>query len=601
MGEETLDKISGALKGIGEIGVAAFGALSAIVVKSIADYREQERATNALTQAMVNSGVYSKELRQNYLDQATALQKLTTFGDEQIISAQASLQQQIGSIPVTKELTKAVLDLATGTGQDLDSAAKMVGKSIGTSTNALARNGIEVDATASKQQKLEQVLAGVSAKFGGQAEAAAKGLGQIVQLKNEISDLSETLGERLVPSVSVLIGFLRTFSSDTKYTGDNINSLVGAVNIFIAAGVRLATVLGIIGDTVGTVVAALVENFSAAGKTITAIVNRDFGAVPGLIKQQFITAKDSAVIAYEQMATQIEARSNAMYTTLDNLSNVARDKEAADQAADLVNAQKSAQSKAALKEENAAAQRATDLEKRLQEQEEDLALAGAFGEQELAVQQSILDRKLSQATSAKEKERLLLEKSQLVAKQKTAMFETAMTDYQKKNDEERTKNREATLNTIATLQSSSNSALATIGKAAALVQIAIDTPVAIGRALAAFPPPFNYAAAATVGVAMAAQAARVSGIKLAEGGIVRARPGGVQATIGEGGQDEMVIPLDRASEFGVGGGSGLSVSFNIYGGFLGKESDAYAFAKAVDGELYKLRRNNESQAFERLT
>ena len=38
--------------------------------------------------------------------------------------------------------------------------------------------------------------------------------------------------------------------------------------------------------------------------------------------------------------------------------------------------------------------------------------------------------------------------------------------------------------------------------------------------------------------------AALSGIKLADGGIVRATPGGVRATIGEGGQDEAVIPLD---------------------------------------------------------
>tara|TARA_R110002050_G_C8923925_1_gene511580 strand:- start:74 stop:2125 length:2052 start_codon:yes stop_codon:yes gene_type:complete len=39
---------------------------------------------------------------------------------------------------------------------------------------------------------------------------------------------------------------------------------------------------------------------------------------------------------------------------------------------------------------------------------------------------------------------------------------------------------------------------------------------------------------------------------MAAGGIVTATPGGTQVTIGEGGQSEAVIPLDRASEFGLG-------------------------------------------------
>lgn len=76
----------------------------------------------------------------------------------------------------------------------------------------------------------------------------------------------------------------------------------------------------------------------------------------------------------------------------------------------------------------------------------------------------------------------------------------------------RIQNQKETFSTIATLSSSNNSTLAAIGKAAGITQIAIDTPVAISKALAAFPPPFNFAAAGLVGVAMAAQAARIAGI-----------------------------------------------------------------------------------------
>lgn len=80
--------------------------------------------------------------------------------------------------------------------------------------------------------------------------------------------------------------------------------------------------------------------------------------------------------------------------------------------------------------------------------------------------------------------------------------------------------RDSTLNTIATLQNSNNKVLATIGKAAAIASIAIDTPVAISKALASAPPPFNFALAGIVGVAMAAQAAQIAGLNFADGGIV---------------------------------------------------------------------------------
>ena len=41
--------------------------------------------------------------------------------------------------------------------------------------------------------------------------------------------------------------------------------------------------------------------------------------------------------------------------------------------------------------------------------------------------------------------------------------------------------------------------------------------------------------------------------KLAAGGIIPASPGGTLATIGEGGQAEAVIPLNKAKEMGFGG------------------------------------------------
>jgi hypothetical protein len=56
-------------------------------------------------------------------------------------------------------------------------------------------------------------------------------------------------------------------------------------------------------------------------------------------------------------------------------------------------------------------------------------------------------------------------------------------------------------------------------------------------------------------------------LKLAEGGIVPARMGGTLATIGEGGQAEAVIPLDRFDDIvGKRGGGGIVVNINTVAG-----------------------------------
>ena len=87
--------------------------------------------------------------------------------------------------------------------------------------------------------------------------------------------------------------------------------------------------------------------------------------------------------------------------------------------------------------------------------------------------------------------------------------------------DEKINSQKSTFDTIATLSNSSNSTLAAIGKAAGITQIAIQTPVAVSKALAAFPPPFNFVAAGLVGTAMAAQAAKIAGVSgFANGGVV---------------------------------------------------------------------------------
>ncbi len=177
--------------------------------------------------------------------------------------------------------------------------------------------------------------------------------------------------------------------------------------------------------------------------------------------------------------------------------------------------------------------------------------------------------------------------------------ETALFEFRKAQNAARLADQQSTLTTISTLSQSNSKELAAIGKAAAITQIAIETPVAIAKALAAFPPPFNFVAAGLVGTAMAVQAAQIAGVPLAEGGIVRATPGGTPAIIGEGGRDEAVIPLDSPDAVGRLGGGGNTFIFN--GPIMGDHAQAQEFARMVDKELLQLRRTGQSLAFDSRT
>ena len=73
-----------------------------------------------------------------------------------------------------------------------------------------------------------------------------------------------------------------------------------------------------------------------------------------------------------------------------------------------------------------------------------------------------------------------------------------------------------------------------------------------------FTNPMGYAHLAGASLIAAGSRAAIGSIKLAEGGIVMPQSGGVQATIGEGGRAEAVIPLDDPRSQEVLGGGGNS-------------------------------------------
>lgn len=79
------------------------------------------------------------------------------------------------------------------------------------------------------------------------------------------------------------------------------------------------------------------------------------------------------------------------------------------------------------------------------------------------------------------------------------------------------------LDALASLQNSSNKKIAALGKAAAITQATIDGVLAVQKALASAPPPFNYIQAAIVGAVAAANVASIAG--MADGGLVTGRGG----------------------------------------------------------------------------
>lgn len=114
----------------------------------------------------------------------------------------------------------------------------------------------------------------------------------------------------------------------------------------------------------------------------------------------------------------------------------------------------------------------------------------------------------------------------------------AKAQLQNKYEQIRLANTQSFFSDLASLSSSGNAELAAIGKAAAVAQATIDGYLAVQKALAAAPPPLNYALAAAAAVKAAAQVTGIMSTNV--GGFAT---GGQFMVNGEDGRDNNLITM----------------------------------------------------------
>jgi len=162
-----------------------------------------------------------REAQEGLMEQARQLQKITLFGDEETIRAQALIAAFVKEESQIRRIIPLVQDLAAAKQMDLAGAADLVSKTLGSTTNALSRYGIQVEGAVGSTERLESLATGLTSAFGGQAEAMARADTTGTQLKNAVGDLKEEFGKMvndlqasvlpaLMDFVEVLNGSLET-------------------------------------------------------------------------------------------------------------------------------------------------------------------------------------------------------------------------------------------------------------------------------------------------------------------------------------------------------------------------------------------------------
>lgn len=228
------------LKGIGSIWTAVTaGAFAVGAAKIFKAFAQQEDAVEGLRSTLRATGREAAGASDLILKSAADLQKLTRHGDEAILAATSSVGILADNLSASElaQAQKALVGLAdTFFKGDLEGAAQMLGKTLGSNVNALTRYGIQIDVNASQQEKLAQVTAQTAAMFEVSKDKAKTNMGILVQAKNAWGDMLEVVGGVGVAAVTSegSVGDLTTEIQDvTAYIEQNRQSFVGWATVAV--------------------------------------------------------------------------------------------------------------------------------------------------------------------------------------------------------------------------------------------------------------------------------------------------------------------------------------------------------------------------------
>lgn len=240
--ETSAAKFGGVLKTAFFAGGAAVAGLSALIIKNTA---EMDKATAQLDATLKSTKGAAGQTRDALIEAAAGFQRLSTFGDDAVMSAQALLLTFTNiKGDQFNAATQAILDMATAMGGDLKGATIQVGKALNDpilGVSALAKAGVQL--TESQKALVEQmvnvgdvagaqkiILGELATQFGGSAKAARDTMGgALTALKNAFGDLLEVPG--IIQPIIISLNRLTAALSNPE--------MVNAIKVFVSDSIFL--------------------------------------------------------------------------------------------------------------------------------------------------------------------------------------------------------------------------------------------------------------------------------------------------------------------------------------------------------------------------
>lgn len=216
--QASFGKLGKSLKSaLGALGVGlSVGAITAGLQAAGKAAAQDAKSQGLLAVALRNTVGATNEQIAAVEQSISKMQSMSAVADDNIRPAFAQLARATGDVGKATQLTTLALNVAAGTGRDLNSVAIALGKAYQGNTTALSRLGVNV-------KGVSDPLAVLTKQFDGAAEAAAQ-LDPYQRLQIVFEELQEEIGRALLPYLNDFADFLN--SPEGKETIDSFATSV---------------------------------------------------------------------------------------------------------------------------------------------------------------------------------------------------------------------------------------------------------------------------------------------------------------------------------------------------------------------------------------
>lgn len=205
-----LGSVGLALGGVGlALGVAkkAFQAVSKVIGECTEAYKKQHIAEEQLRQAINNNPYVSGESTKALLDFASAIQKTSNYGDEELIPFMTKLISSGRSEAETMKIMQTAVNMSATGVMSLDQAVNQLNATMNGNLGRLGQQNAELKALSKEELEAGKAVDILSEKFKGQSELS---IDTSKQLKNAWGDLKETFGKTFEKALGPMRKFFAT-------------------------------------------------------------------------------------------------------------------------------------------------------------------------------------------------------------------------------------------------------------------------------------------------------------------------------------------------------------------------------------------------------